>query len=419
MSASSAPDQDRIPAPILGWLVGALFFLYAWILRVSPSVMVEELMRDFAVGGAVLGQLSAWYFYGYAGMQIPVGLLLDRFGPRRLLTAAAAVCALGCVLFVTGGLATASLGRLLMGAGCAFSLVGAMAVAGQWFPARRFALLGGLAMMLGMAGGVFGQAPLRLAVESSSWRTTLLATALGALALSIAAWLLIRDRRTGTGGLGAVLSTLGPVARNRQVWLNALAGLGATGPLLGFAALWGVPYLEVAYGLPPTEAAAMASVVFVGWGAGAPFFGWLSDRIGLRRPPLVVAQCVLVVALLTMLYLPGLPAVAVGILCFVIGFCGSSQIINFALAREHTLPSTSATAIGFVNMLVTGTGALFQPAVGWLLDQQWDGHIVEGARVYDVTDYRLAFGILVAASMLGLICAWAVRESYCQQRSAV
>ena len=117
--------------PLLGWLVGAVFFFYAWILRVSPSVMVEDLMRDFAVGGAVVGNLSALYFYGYAGMQIPVGLLLDRFGPRRLMTGAAGLVAVACLLFASShGLVGASATRFLIGAGCAFSLVGAMAVAG-------------------------------------------------------------------------------------------------------------------------------------------------------------------------------------------------------------------------------------------------------------------------------------------------
>ena len=96
--STATEDAPRL-LPLLGWLTAALFFFYAWVLRVAPSVMVEELMRDFAVGAAVLGNLSAAYFYGYAGMQIPVGLLLDRFGPRRLMTVAALVCAGGCVLF--------------------------------------------------------------------------------------------------------------------------------------------------------------------------------------------------------------------------------------------------------------------------------------------------------------------------------
>jgi MFS family permease len=162
-------DRSRLILPLLGWLAGAVFFFYAWVLRVAPSVMVVELMRDFSVGAAVLGHLSAAYFYGYAGMQIPVGILLDRFGPRRLMTVAAFVCAGGCVLFATGEtLAAATAGRILIGASAAFSLVGAMAVAGQWFSPSRFALLSGLAMAAGMAGGVFGQAPLRLVVGAST-----------------------------------------------------------------------------------------------------------------------------------------------------------------------------------------------------------------------------------------------------------
>jgi MFS family permease len=131
--------------PLLGWLTGALFFFYAWVLRVAPSVMVEELMRDFSAGAAVLGNLSAAYFYGYAGMQVPVGVLLDRFGPRRLIATSTLLCSGGCVLFATADtLAAATAGRLLIGAASAFSLVGAMAVAGQWFSADRFAMLSGL-----------------------------------------------------------------------------------------------------------------------------------------------------------------------------------------------------------------------------------------------------------------------------------
>ena len=119
---------------LYGWATGALFFFYAWILRVAPSVMIDELMRDFGVGAAAVGNLSAFYFYGYAGMQIPVGLLMDRFGPRRLMTVAALGCAAGCVLFALAPtLWVLSLGRFLIGATAAFSLVGAMTVAGQWF----------------------------------------------------------------------------------------------------------------------------------------------------------------------------------------------------------------------------------------------------------------------------------------------
>ena len=412
---SSPPSDPTEPSrllPLLGWLVGALFFFYAWILRVSPSVMVEDLMRDFAVGGAIVGNLSALYFYGYAGMQIPVGLLLDRFGPRRLMTLAAGLVAVACLLFASShGLASASLMRFLIGVGCAFSLVGAMAVAGQWFPRERFALLGGLAMMFGMAGGVFGQAPLRMAVDATDWRTTMASVAVVGFALMAAAWFFVRDRQRGSGGLGAVFAGLGRVAGNRQTWLNAIAGLGATGPLLAFAGLWGVPYLQAVYDIDRVSAGAVTSVTFIGWGIGAPLIGWLSDRFRNRRTPLIAGLTLSALSLFAILYLPGIPLWAVGVLCFAVGFGGSAQIVSFALAREHNPARLSGTAIGMVNALVTGAGALFQPMVGWLLDWNWDGVLVDGARVYTTGAYGVAFSVLMVGCIVGILCAIAVKES--------
>jgi MFS family permease len=410
-------DAPRLLA-VLGWLTAALFFGYAWVLRVAPSVMVEELMRDFAVGAGVLGNLSAAYFYGYAGMQIPVGVLLDRFGPRRLITVSTLLCAGGCVLFATGStLASVTAGRFLIGASAAFSLVGAMAVAGQWFSPDRFAMLSGLAMAMGMAGGVLGQAPLRVAVEASDWRTTMLLLAGGGVALSAAAWATVRDKWRGSGGITNALSGLGVVARHPQTWLIALAGLGTSSPLLGFAGLWGVPFLETAYGLPRTLAATLTSMLFVGWGVGAPIVGWLSDRIGRRRPPMLAGLVLQIASLVTLVYVPELPTFVLGGLCFLIGFFGSSQIVCFALVKENHSADLSGTAIGFVNTMVTGAGALFQPLVGLLLDLAWSGETLHGARIYDTAAYQLAFASLLTCCVAGFLCLLAVRETFCRPAS--
>jgi MFS family permease len=411
---------DRSPTllPLLGWLTGAVFFFYAWVLRVAPSVMVDELMRDFTVGATVLGHLSAAYFYGYAGMQIPVGLLLDRFGPRRLMSIAALACAGGCVLFaLSSSLAAATAGRLLIGAAAAFSLVGSMAVAGQWFAANQFAILSGLSMALGMAGGVFGQAPLRLAIQGSDWRTTTLLLAAGGLSLSAAAWATVRDKRRGTGGIATALSGLGVVLRHRQTWLIALTGLGTSAPLLGFASLWGVPFLEVVYGLPRTQAATLTSLIFVGWGLGAPLFGWLSDRIGRRKAPLLFGLVLETAALSGLVYMPGLPSWIVGTLCFLVGFLGSAQIVCFALVRENHPATLSGTGIGFVNGMVTGAGALFQPLVGALLDLAWAGDMAVGIRLYDADAYRFALASLVACCLAGLVFLLFLRETYCRPQA--
>ena len=414
-SAASATNDTPRLLPFLGWLTGALFFFYAWVLRVAPSVMVEELMRELAVGGALLGHLSGVYYYGYAGMQVPVGVLLDRFGPRRLMTGAGIVCAAGCVLFATGTTLTmVTIGRFLVGASAAFSLVGAMAVAGQWFPTNRFAIFSGWAMAMGMAGGVFGQAPLRLAVEASSWRTTMLLLAVGGVALATAAWTTVRDRGHGRGGMLGALVGLGVVARHPQTWLIALAGLATAAPLLGFASLWGVPFVEAAYGLPRATAATLTSMLFVGWGAGAPLFGWLSDRIGRRKAPLLAGVVLETAALAAIVWVGDLPVLALGGLCFTTGFLGSAQIVGFALVRENHPAALSGTAIGFVNGMVTGAGALFQPLVGLLLDLAWTGETAQGARVYAPEAYRLALTSLIACCAGGLICVLAVRETFCR-----
>jgi MFS family permease len=352
-------------------------------------------------------------------MQIPVGVLLDRFGPRRLLAVAALACAGGCVLFATGTtLATVTAGRFLIGASAAFSLVGSMCIAGQWFSPSRFALFSGLAMAAGMAGGVLGQAPLRLAVEATDWRTTMLMLAAGGVALSVASWTFVRDRWRGSGGIAHVLSGLRIVASHPQTWLIALPGLGTAAPLLGFAGLWGVPFLETAYGLSRTQAATLTSLVIAGFGIGAPILGWLSDRIGRRKPPVLVGLVLQMTTLAALVYIPGLPVSVVGVLCFLTGIFGSSQIVCFALAKETHPAAVSGTAIGFVNSMVTGAGALFQPLVGLLLDMAWAGQVAQGARVYDAGAYRLALSSLLVCGAAGFLCLLFVRETYCRPAEA-
>jgi MFS family permease len=415
----SDQQQKEQSVPILhllGWATGALFFFYAWILRVAPSVMIDEMMRDLAVGAAVIGNLSAFYFYGYAGMQVPAGLLIDRFGARRLMTVAALSCALGCVVFsMSAGLWGVAAGRFLIGASAAFSFVGAMSVAGLWFPAHRFALLTGLAMMLGMAGGVAGQAPLRLLVDQLDWRSASLSLAAGGLAIAVAAWSTVRDRPHPHKGATHMLAGLGRVARNRQTWLIAIAGLGTTAPLLGFAGLWGVPYFVTVYGLDRAAAASITSMMFIGWGVGAPFMGWFSDYIGRRRIPFIAGLFLSTCAMAAILFVPNLPIPVLMALCIACGFGGSSQIVGFAAAREHNPIALSATALGVVNGMVTGAGALYQPLVGWLLDLVWQGQMAAGIRVYDGDAYRSALSVLVAGAFLGFLSTLVIRETYCRQ----
>ena len=285
------------------WALGSLCFAYAFFQRVAPSVMVDELMRDFAVGAAVLGNLSAIYFYAYAGLQIPVGMALDRWGPRRMLTGAISLAALGSAIFATAdSLALAYLGRLMIGAGSAVGFVGTLMLVSRWFPIGRFAFLSGMTMLVAMAGGVLGQAPLAPVVEAVGWRATLAGAGAFGVVLAVTIWLLVRDRPPGqaadsghTAGRAGLLADLRVVLSSRQNWVVGFYGAAMSGPMLSYAALWGVPHMMHIHGLGRAAAAGSASLVLLGWAVGAPVAGWFSDRIGRRKLPLMVAAALTLV----------------------------------------------------------------------------------------------------------------------------
>jgi MFS family permease len=404
------------------WGLAALFFFYAWILRVTPSVMVEPLMRDFQVGAAVLGNLSAFYFYAYSGLQVPVGLALDRWGARRVLTLAVFTAALGAAASAYAPtIELAYAGRLLVGIGCAFSFVGGLVLAAAWFPPRRFALFAGLGMATGLAGGIAGQAPVAALVEADGWRHALLVIAIGGVALGAAMWLVVRDRPAGAAAAAAaparpdsVWRDLWRAARRRQTLLiAAFAGL-MSAPMLVFGSLWGVPYAMERYGLGRTEAAFTMSFMLLGWVCGAPFWGWLSDRIGRRRAPMLAGAVLGLVAIGLAVYLPAMPLAGLRAAAFAAAFGGSVMSICYAAGREHNPGAAAGAALGFINMVSVLGGALLQPLVGWLLDLQWDGRLAAGARAYSIEAYRLALLILPACFVVGIAAALGIRETHCR-----
>ncbi|HEY5701459.1 MAG TPA: MFS transporter [Gammaproteobacteria bacterium] len=403
--------------PWMVWSFGPAMFFYAFFQRVAPSVMIDQLMRDLNVTGAVLGNLSAFYFYAYASLQIPVGLMMDRYGPRRLLTFGAMVCATGTLLFALAtSLGTAYVGRLLVGVGASFGFVGALKLATTWLPTGRFALASGLLMMAGMAGGIMGQAPLAAVVELTGWRAALTGSAVAGVLLGIGTWVVVRDHplgamvSTGRVGIAELMRGLAIVVRNRQNWLVALACASMAAPLLAFAGLWGVAWLMQVHGMSRPDAAVTASLLLLGWAVGSPVAGAVSDRIGRRKLPLIGALLFGAANLSALIFIPGLNAAVMKVLFFLSGVCFGTMVIGFALTRETNSPEVHGAAFGMLNGAVVGTGAVFQPLVGGLLDWRWDGEMIAGAPLYDPGAYRFAFSALLVFLIAGLIASCAIRE---------
>ena len=424
MTPPRAPE-DEAPAagffPWAVWLLAAVFYCYIFFVRVAPSVMVAELMRDFSVNAAILGNLSAVYYYAYAGMQLPVGILHDRFGPRRVLTGAAVLCALGSLLFAGAEtLTVAYIGRFLIGAGAAFALVGTFKVASIWHPPRRFAMLTGLAISFGMAGAIGAQAPLAAVVAVTGWRWSMAIAAGLSCVLAVLIWLVVRDRvgprpEAAPPGQPGALASLRGVVTTAQTWYMALI-CGATGaPVLAFASLWGVPYMMEAHGIGRPLAALSTSLVLIGFAVGAPLFGWFSDRVGRRKEQLVVGCVVMLLSFVAAVYAPGIPLWLVQVLFFVNGLAVGSCMIAYAAAREHNRPGAVATTTAVVNIMGTGFGGALQPVIGWMLDLRWEGRMESGARLYSVEAYEAAFLTIVAVCAGSILIALMVRETYCRQ----
>ncbi|MDH3232278.1 MAG: MFS transporter [Alphaproteobacteria bacterium] len=414
-----------------GYALGAVFFFYAWILRVSPSVMVDALMRDFAVSGAVLGNLSAFYFYAYAALQMPVGMAFDRWGPRKVMSWGVLLAGVGCLIFASApSVEIAYLGRTLIGAGAAFGLLGGMVLAGAWFSPRRFAMLSGLLMTTGLLGGIVGQAPMAVLVEVEGWRRSIIYLGLFALLLGLVMWLVIRDRPPRMSGASAasassehpgavaetegVLAALWRVAKHRQtIAIAFFSGLIAS-PMLAFGALWGVPYAQTRFGVERPAAAFATSTLLLGFVVGGPLCGWLSDRIGRRKVPLVLGASLGGVAITAALYLPGVSFEAYHFLLFVTGFASTGMVVAYALTREHNAGGGTGAALGLVNMAAVMGGAVFQPVVGLLLDLQWGGTLKGGARVYDLAAYDNALLTMPALYLAALFFAFVIRETWCR-----
>ncbi len=404
---------------IAAFALGTLFFGYAFVQRVSPSIMTDELMRDFAVGGAALGSLSAFYFYTYASIQLPVGMLTDRFGPRKLMSFAAGLCALASLVFAfSDTLLTASIGRALIGATVAFAFVGTLAIAGYWFRPASYAMLAGLLQTVGMTGGIFGQAPLRQLVENIGWRDTVNLLAVLALLLAVSIYFLVpkrsetqRQHRERPG----ILHGLRAVSANPQTWICSVIGFGMASTLLGFGSLWGVPWLHQAQGYGKTEAAAITSMLFVGWAVFSPLCGWVSDRIGRRNPIQLVGALIVVVCMSLLVYATPQNTAWLTFLIFVVGAGGSAMTVCFGSVRELNDLNYSSTSLGFLNMCIVGAGAVMQPLIGWLLDLNWSGELIDGARVYSQQAYQNAFLSLILLNLLAFAAGLALRETRCKQ----
>ena len=409
------------------WGLAALFYCYQFVLRVSPNVITQDLMRDFSVQGCALGVLGAFYYKAYAAMQIPLGVLLDYYGPKRLIAVSCAVAAFGTYVFSSADtLHMASFGRAMMGAGAACGFIGTLKLATLWFPPERMGMVIGFTMVLGTLGATSAGAPLGYMVDHFGWRTSMGFVALMGIGLAVFITLIMRepkqkyvermakvsDKDEGEDTYG-LLDGLIVLLRSKQAWLIALFGCLMYVPLAALADLWGSLYLSERYGISSKHAAAVTSLLYVGVAVGAPAAMWFSDYFQSRKKVMFISAIAFFAVFSSLLYISQLPLFSMYGFMFLAGFCFSGQNLVFAMATERLPTQISGIAAAFTNMIVMLSGVVFEPLVGWLLDFKWQGlYTKTGAPHFTTADFTFALSVIPLALLGAYLTLFFIRETY-------
>jgi sugar phosphate permease len=391
-------------------------YVLSFFHRTAPAAIAGELTRSFDIPRAVLGTLAATYFYVYTVLQVPVGVLADTFGPRRLLTAGSLLAAAGSLAFALAPTwEVAAAGRTLVGAGVSVAFIAVLKVNAVWFPSNRFATLSGATMLVGNLGAVLAGLPLAWVVTWASWRVVFVALAALSAAFGVAAWYLVRDRPEDDGfpavnprSLSAEspqpwTRALGQVLANPATWPGFFVNVGIGGSFLAFGGLWAVPYLVEVHGMLQVAAAQHASVFLLGVAVGSLVIGAVSDRLGNRRVVMRVFA-----ALYTISWIPWILDVRWPFGATLAWFAGMGLLVpgftlTWVVAKEVNRPEHSGMATSVVNVGVfLGTG-LLQPVIGWQLDL--------GRRAGDVAGaWSRAMLVLAGAAAFGAASTLLVRE---------
>lgn len=383
------------------WLLTAVFYFYQYSMRSAPAVMVPELSTAFGLSAVGVASLVGLFYYAYAPFSLVAGVALDQLGPRKVIPIGAASVAIGAILFSTADPTLGSVGRLMQGAGGVFALIGAVYLVSTHMPASRAATLIGVTQMFGMAGGSAGQFVVGPLITSGMpWNQFWLVMGLIGIPIALLLFMLIPKRKPNFGqperraGIRPAMQAMGSVFVNPQsILCGLIAGLIFI-PTTIFDMVWGVRFLQEAHDMPYSVAVLRSASVPFGWIIGCPLLGWLTDRIGRRKPVIIGASLALLVCLALILFAPpGLfPPYLLGLLT---GIASGAAMIPYTVIKEANRPEHSGTATGVINFINFSMTALLGPIFASRLIASSGGSEREVAH-YQATFTPLLYGVVLA-----------------------
>lgn len=410
------------------WIVvacGALFYCYQFIIRVSPGVMQDDIMAMLAIDGATFGAIVGFFYWGYAGLQLPLGVALDKLGPRYLLTLASLACAGATYAFgLADNVYIAAIARFFMGLGASCGFIGTLKLGTLWFPPHKFGSAMGVTYIFGTLGAALGGSPLSWHIHQFGWHTTFNHIAIVGVVIAVLVLILTdnngpyKEVEEEDSSNQNIFAGMWRVIRTPQAWLFGLIGALMYLPISIIGDSWGVPFLKARY---PHDEAVLAPVIaalFTGGAIGAPVFATLSDAMGSRKKPLVLGIIASTIIWSIVIFVDNIPLPVMYILFFAGGFFYTAKSLTFTSNIEVMPPEHSGITLGFTNMIVMLTGVIGHPLVGTLLDACADagGRRGTGAERYLVQDYRIALLLVPVGIAACLLISTFLEETHPRHR---
>lgn len=390
------------------WIVASIFYAYQYILRVMPNIMLDDIMQQFHIDAATFGQFSGVYYIGYSLMHLPIGLMLDRFGPRKVMTV--------CILLSVAGMLPLIFadhwiypiaGRLLLGIGSSAAILGVFKIIRMTFSEERFPRMLSFSVTIGLIGAIYGGGPVSYMCDTFGYKSVIeLFTVMG-IGLAVATYWIVPDMKTPSET--PVLSDIKAVLSNSQViWSCIFAGL-MVGPLEGFADVWGSAFLKQVYGYEGALASSLPSMIFIGMCFGAPVLSMIAEKVGNYLLTIVGSGVLMAASFFAMLTWQLSPSTLS--VCFVlIGICSAYQILAIYQASTYVPEKVAGLTTAVANMIIMIFGYAFHTTIGGTISAA-GGAIHSQALIYGVSVVPIALCIGTA----GFIVLFVIERSKKQQ----
>lgn len=412
--AAERPAVTPLGAVTVAWLITSVYYFYQYAMRSAPAVMVPQMSDAFGLTPVGIASLVGLFYYAYAPFSLVAGVAMDQVGPRAVIPLGAAAVAVGAFLFSTGDPSLASIGRFMQGAGGVFALIGATYIVTTNYPASRAATMIGATQMFGMAGGSAGQFIVGPAIAGGlQWDSFWMIMGFIGIPIAVLLFLFIprREKKATHGNwLKDAGSAMKTVFLNPQSIICGLISGLIFIPTTIFDMVWGVSFLQEAHGMPYEVAVLRSAAVPFGWIIGCPLLGWISDRIGRRKPVIVGGAVVLFLAMAAALFVPAgtFPPFT---LALIAGIASGAAMIPYTVIKEANRPEHAGTATGVINFINFSFSAVLGPMFAARLVR------ISGGDDRVLADYQATFQPMLYGIALAIILTLLLRETGTARRA--